>query len=292
MTATTSDVSRARRDFANRIAAIARLKSPDLVEALAHVPREDFVGPGPWKIMRPPFMGGYVETPDADPIHLYDTVAVALDASRHLNNGEPSGLLEWLDALDIGRGIRFLHIGCGIGYYTAIVAHAASSDGVILALEADPGLAGRARQNLAAYGNVTVRCATGANPTDGCFDAIFVNAGATEILPSWLDQLCDRGRLLVPLTTARHGVGNGQIGLGQVLRVEQRGESYDAGFISPVGIFHCIGARTEHGEEKLRAAFQRGELSALRSLRRDGHDEGPSCWLHGASFCLSRIDLI
>jgi protein-L-isoaspartate(D-aspartate) O-methyltransferase len=285
MTATTTDESRARREFANRIAAIARLKSPDLVEALAHVRREDFVGPGPWKIMRPAFMGGYVETPDADPIHLYDTVAVALDASRHLNNGEPSGLLGWLDALDIGRGIRFLLIGCGVGYYTAIVAHAASSDGVVLALEADPELAGRARQSLAAYGNVTVRCATGANPTDGCFDAIFVNAGATEILPSWLDRLCDRGRLLVPLTTARHGVG-------QVLRVERRGESYDAGFISRVGIFHCIGARTEQGEETLRAAFQRGELSAVRSLRRDDHDEGPSCWLHGASFCLSRIDLI
>jgi protein-L-isoaspartate(D-aspartate) O-methyltransferase len=192
----------------------------------------------------------------------------------------------------LAEAFRFLHIGCGVGYYTAIVAHAASSDGVVLALEADPGLAGRARQNLATYGNVTVRCATGANPADGCFDAIFVNAGATEILPSWLDQLCDRGRLLVPLTTARHGVGNGQIGLGQVLRVEQRGESYDAGFISPVGVFHCIGARTEQGEEKLRAAFQRGELRAVRSLRRDGHDEGPSCWLHGASFCLSRIDLI
>jgi protein-L-isoaspartate(D-aspartate) O-methyltransferase len=237
VTATTTELSRARRDFANRIAAIARLKSPDLAAALAYVPREDFVGPGPWKIMRPPFTGGYVETPDADPIHLYDTVAVALDASRHLNNGEPSGLVGWLDALDIGRGSRFLHIGCGVGYYTAIVAHAASSDGVVLALEADPELAGRARQNLAAYGNVTVRCATGANPTDGCSDATFVNAGATEILPSWLDQLCDRGRLLLPLTTATsvYEVGNGQIGPGHVLRVERRGKSYDARFISPVG---------------------------------------------------------
>jgi protein-L-isoaspartate O-methyltransferase len=141
VTATTTELSRARRDFANRIAAIGRLKSSDLAAALAYVPREDFVGPA--KIMRPPFTGGYVETPDADPIHLYDTVAVALDASRHLNNGEPSGLVGWLDALDIGRGSRFLHIGCGVGYYTAIVAHAASSDGVVLALEADPELAGR-----------------------------------------------------------------------------------------------------------------------------------------------------
>jgi hypothetical protein len=29
-------------------------------------------------------------------------------------------------------------------------------------------------------------------------------------------------------------------------------------------------------------------LSAVRDLRRDDHDEQPSCWLHGSSFCLSR----
>jgi len=32
------------------------------------------------------------------------------------------------------------------------------------------------------------------------FDAIFVNAGATELLPAWLDALRDAGRLLVPLS--------------------------------------------------------------------------------------------
>src|SRR5688572_1646363 len=60
----------------------------------------------------------------------------------------------------------------------------------------------RARHNLAAYGNVTVRCTTGADPDDEWFDAIFVNAGANEVLPSWLDQLCPGGRLLPPPTTA------------------------------------------------------------------------------------------
>jgi len=88
--------------------------------------------------MRSPFTGGYVATPDSDPRHVYDTVVVALDAGRHFKNGEPSGLAAWLDALDVGRGIRFLHIGCGAGYYTAVVAHAASPQGAVLALEADP----------------------------------------------------------------------------------------------------------------------------------------------------------
>jgi protein-L-isoaspartate(D-aspartate) O-methyltransferase len=286
----TTDIVTVRRDFANRIAALAQLKSADLVEALANVPREDFVGPGPWKVMRPPFTSGYVETADADPSHLYDTVVVALDATRYLNNGEPSGLTAWLDALDVGRGIRFLHIGCGAGYYTAVVAHAASSRGAVLALEADRALADIAQHNLAAYVNVEVRCDTGPKATDGQFDAVFVNAGATEILPSWLDRLAERGRLLVPLTTTRSilGVGGTQIGLGHMLRVERRAGLYPARFISPVGIFHCVGARTERGEQILLNAYQRGDLNAVQSLRRDGHDEQPTCWLHGSSFCLSR----
>jgi protein-L-isoaspartate(D-aspartate) O-methyltransferase len=284
------DLAGVRRDFANRIAALAHVKSPALVEALANVQRERFVGPGPWKIMRPPFAGGYAETPDSDAAHLYDTVVVALDASRYLNNGEPSGLAAWLDALEVGRGIRFLHIGCGSGYYTAVVAHAASTKGAVLALEADPELAALARRNLAGYTNVEVRAATGPTPADGEFDAVFVNAGATEILPSWLDRLAEAGRLLVPLTTTTsiNGGSGGQIGVGHVLRVERRSDSYSARFVSPVGIFHCIGARTEHGEEILRAAYQRSDLSMVQSLRRDPHDEQTTCWLHGSLFCLSR----
>jgi len=287
---TEKDIAGVRRDFANRIAALARVTSAALVDALAHVPREDFVGPGPWKVMGPPFTAGYVETPDADPSHVYDTVVVALDASRCLNNGEPSGLVTWLDALDVAPGIRFLHIGCGTGYYSAIAAHVAASRGAVLALEADPDIATLARERLASYSNVEVRHATGPAPSDGDFDAILVNAGATEILPSWLDRLAEGGRLLIPLTTTRSiaGAGESQIGVGHMLRVERRTDSYIARFISPVGIFHCIGARTDNGEQILRLAYQRGDVTAVRSLRRDGHDEQPSCWLHGSSFCLSQ----
>jgi protein-L-isoaspartate O-methyltransferase len=180
--------------------------------------------------MRPPFVGGYTDTPDADPIHLYDTVAVALDASRYLNNGEPSGLTAWLDALDIAPGSRFLHIGCGVGHYTAPVAHVVSSEGNVLALEADSSLAEQARKHLAAYVNVEVRCATGVDPADGCFDAIFVNAGATEVLSSWLDRLCDAGRILLPLTTERYvpAIPVGHVGVGHMPRVERQMDSYAA----------------------------------------------------------------
>jgi protein-L-isoaspartate(D-aspartate) O-methyltransferase len=91
----------ARREFAEKIRGLAALRSDGLVRAFASVPREEFVGPGPWQIVPPSEFGrGYVATPNADPRHLYDNVLVALDASRHLNNGEPAALARWLDSLE------------------------------------------------------------------------------------------------------------------------------------------------------------------------------------------------
>lgn len=46
-------LERVRREFAEKIRALAALRSTRLVDALASVPREDFVGPGPWQIVRP-----------------------------------------------------------------------------------------------------------------------------------------------------------------------------------------------------------------------------------------------
>jgi len=84
---------------------------------------------------------------------LYDNVLVALDAPRRLNNGEPAALARWLDTLDLAPGERLLHVGCGVGYYTAIGAEAVSRDGSVLGVEIDPELAERARRNLAPYAN-------------------------------------------------------------------------------------------------------------------------------------------
>ena len=116
-------LERARREFAEKIRAKSALRSTRLVDALASVPREEFLGPGPWQILRLAEPGrGYQLTPDGDPRHLYDNVLVALDAKRNLNNGEPAALLRWLDDLELSPGDRFLHIGCGVGYYTAVAA--------------------------------------------------------------------------------------------------------------------------------------------------------------------------
>ena len=71
---------------------MSALRSTRLVDALGSIPREKFLGPGPWQILRlAEAMRGYEFTPDDDPRHLYDNVLVALDASRNLNNGGASG---------------------------------------------------------------------------------------------------------------------------------------------------------------------------------------------------------
>lgn len=76
-------LERARREFAEKIRAMSALRSTRLVDALGSVPREEFLGPGPWQILRlAEAVHGYESTPDDDPRHLYDNVLVALDASR------------------------------------------------------------------------------------------------------------------------------------------------------------------------------------------------------------------
>jgi protein-L-isoaspartate(D-aspartate) O-methyltransferase len=45
---------------------------------------------------------------------------VAPDRARDLNNGQPGTLARWMDALDLKTGERVYHLGCGVGYFTAM----------------------------------------------------------------------------------------------------------------------------------------------------------------------------
>jgi protein-L-isoaspartate(D-aspartate) O-methyltransferase len=281
-----TDLDRARSDFADRLREAVGLSSASLVRAFATVSRESFLGPGPWRVLVPPDLMTYRDTPDADPRHLYDNVLVALDESRRLNNGEPAILARLLDSLDLAPGERILHIGCGVGYYTAIIAHVVGGDGSVLGVELDATLAERARRALTSFPNVAVVHGDGSALESDSFDAIFVNAGATHIEPRWLESLRPGGRLLVPLTVGVSGV---DAGLGGMLLVRRTPAGNAARFVSPVGIFHCFGARNEEAEESLRQAFARRDEDTVRSLRRDRHRPDEQCWLHLAQFCLSRV---
>jgi protein-L-isoaspartate(D-aspartate) O-methyltransferase len=290
-----ADLEQTRRDFAERVQREGGIRSTGLINGLSVVPRERFVGSGPWHVLR---LSGtdreYQITPDDDPRHLYDTILVALDPERGLNNGEPISLLRFLDMLDLAPGSRFLHIGCGVGYYTAIAAQAVIPTGKVVAVEVDGALAERARRNLLPYKNVDVVYADGDQSIAATFDAIFINAGAIEIRSGWLDQLAEGGRLLIPLTVAFPTDGSAvfsQAGHGYTLLVTKSGDHYAARFVSPVAVFHCVGARDSASEQLLEEAFKREDRSDVRSLRRDQHNLNADCWLHAPTFCLSRLGI-
>jgi protein-L-isoaspartate(D-aspartate) O-methyltransferase len=84
--------------------------------------------------------------PTSDPRDLYHNLLVALDATRALNNGLPGSLARWIQALVLKMGDRVFHLGCGVGYYTAIMAEVVGPDGSVVACEVDSDLAARARE--------------------------------------------------------------------------------------------------------------------------------------------------
>ncbi len=94
-------IEQARHSYAEELRFTARVKSSAVVNAFATVPREQFVGPGPWRIKSPMDLAEYWTTDDDDPSHVYHDVLIALDEPRGINNGQPS-LWAFLSA----RGIR------------------------------------------------------------------------------------------------------------------------------------------------------------------------------------------
>jgi protein-L-isoaspartate(D-aspartate) O-methyltransferase len=178
-----------------------------VVNAFATVPREQFVGPGPWRIKSPMDLAEYWTTDDDDPSHVYHDVLIALDESRGINNGQPSLWVYLFDHLDLMPGEQVLHLGCGTGYYTAIVAELVGLAGRVTAVEIDATLAQRARAALVNWPQVRVIEADGARNSFEPVDAILASAGATHPPLSWLEALRPEGRLLFPMTTLGDGPG-------------------------------------------------------------------------------------
>jgi protein-L-isoaspartate(D-aspartate) O-methyltransferase len=290
------DLGPTRHRYAEKIRALLwqnhRLRLSDkLVSALAQIPREKFLGPPPWLIrgmssstlwqrvvLR--FAGRHAhDWTTRDPRHLYRDVAVAIDPNRGLNNGQPSGLATWLHLLELQPGDRVLHVGCGLGYYTAVIA-ATVAPGEVIGVELDAALASQARTNLGDVNRVTTVDANGVDYDSGPVDAILVNAGVTHPQVLWLDNLRTGGRMLVPLTN--------EDGKGMMLKVTRERVGWTAQFVSGLIIFHCVGGRDPELSGRLAAGFAEGSWRSVQSVRRDSHDPDSYCWLHLADLCLSR----
>jgi protein-L-isoaspartate(D-aspartate) O-methyltransferase len=282
--------------YADEIRIAARLDSAALVATFARVPREKFMGPGPWQIASPDMasmamMGltgeAYVSTDN--PRDLYHNVLVALDPDRHLNNGQPSALARWINALELRPGDRVYHLGCGVGYYTAIMAEVVGPGGRVAASEVDAGLAARARENLAVYANVSVHLGDGAAFDPGQCDAIFINAGVTHPHPLWLERLSHRGRLVLPLTATRGADDTG--GAGIVAKVTREANGFSIRAVTLAGMFSCTSVRDSEMNTALAKALATKAFSKLKSVRTDPHPQEVTCVAHCADICLSTAEL-
>jgi protein-L-isoaspartate(D-aspartate) O-methyltransferase len=285
----TASIEDYRRFYAEEIAAVMGLRSLAMLEAFAKVPREHFLGPGPWKVAALDFGMGppYRETDDADPRYLYHNVAVAIDAERSLNNGQPSALAGWLDRLQIAPGEHVFHVGAGLGYFTAILSELVGASGRVTAIEVDADLAARARENLAPWPNVEMRAGDGGEFDPGPVDAIFVNAGVTHANTLWLDRLRDGGRLVLPLTFS---VGSG--GKGVMMLIRREGDRYRAQFLTLVMIYSSTSVRDAEMNAALMKQISSKKVFSVQSLRRDSHEPEETCWLHGNGFCFSQRELV
>jgi protein-L-isoaspartate(D-aspartate) O-methyltransferase len=247
-----------------------------LVSAFATVPRERFVGPGPWQVIT---ASGYIETPSDDLAYLYQDVVVALAAERRINNGQPSLHAASIAAANPSTGETVLHIGAGTGYYTAILAAMVGPTGTVVAFEMDGGLATRATVNLADYPNVEVACRSGTEGPIPPAEVIYVSAGATAPLKMWLDALRPHGRLIFPLTPAE--------GLGGMLLVTRNGDRpFGARFVSPAVFIPCIGGRDESVAQRLTEAFRSRGIGAVNALH-VGTPPDERCWFAGDGWWLA-----
>lgn len=146
-----------------------------IIAAMLEVPRENFVPPARREAA---YVGENVD----------------------LGNGrvvlEPRSFAKLLDALDIQPTHRVLHIGCGFGYGTAVMARMADK---VVGVEDDAARAAAGAAALATFGAANAEIVTGtlaAGAADkGPFDIILIE-GAVETVPAAITaQLKDGGRI-------------------------------------------------------------------------------------------------
>ncbi len=286
-------IASARARYAEQLRAVMADAGDRLAPAFARVPRERYLWPPPWTLRgkdSPP-------EPTDDATLLYGDALVVLDDELGINNGQPSLHAMMLGVLAPASGEHVVHVGVGLGYYTAIIAELVGAQGRVTAIEVNDALAAGARERLAVYPQVEVVHGSAFEVDFAPADVIYVNAGASHPHAHWLDRLKPEGRLLTPITSsagmpADMGAARKRSGVGGALLVTRRPEGFSARFISAVGFVTCVGDEAEALRDRVWQTMLGGGHAEVRSLRRDPHDAGDGCWFHDEGFCLSKRELL
>jgi protein-L-isoaspartate(D-aspartate) O-methyltransferase len=280
-----------RRVYARQMLALASaLADTHLENAFAAVPRESFLGKGPWRIMTP--WSPYATVPEQDPALLYQDVVVALDEERGINNGSPSLHAHWLHLVVPRPGEGVAHIGAGAGYYSAILAELVGDEGRVTAVEYDAKRAENARDNLGNRTNVDVIAADGRCWPQQPADVIYVNFATSRPAVAWIDNLAIGGRLIFPLGVPRERpTGGGWRGLNALAVLITR---LDLGFaarvLGQIAFVFAEGESTARSEADVRAlqnSLEKGGWENIRSLVWNAPTDAARCWLKGDGWALS-----
>jgi protein-L-isoaspartate(D-aspartate) O-methyltransferase len=175
-----------RRERAAKIDELGRrglLRSARLRRAMLTVRREDFI-------------------PSAYRDHAYEEIPLPLPGERATISCPHSYPL-FYEPLGLGDGDRFLEVGVGSGYGTALAREVVGDEGLVAAIEIDATTLAFARDNLerAGYRDVILVHGDGGlgDVEHAPFDRICVTAACPDVPPRLIEQLSARGRLIAPV---------------------------------------------------------------------------------------------
>jgi protein-L-isoaspartate(D-aspartate) O-methyltransferase len=159
------------------------LRSDRLRSAMLTVAREDFI-------------------PSDYRDHAYEEIPLPLPGESSTISCPHSYPL-FYEPLGLGQGQRFLEVGVGSGYGTALARCVVGREGLVVAIELDAATLAFARENLdrAGYTDVVLVHGDGGlgYPEHAPYDRICVTAACPNIPPPLVEQLAARGRLIAPI---------------------------------------------------------------------------------------------
>ena len=154
------------------------IKDKRILQAIARVPRHSFV---------------------AEQFADYAYYDAPLPIGSGQTISQPYMVARMTELLDLNEGDKVLEIGTGSGYQAAVLAEMGMK---VTTIERIEELADSARKKFEKHSysvNSIIGDGREGYPPDSPYNAVIVTAGAPKVQQSWLDQLNDGGKVVVPV---------------------------------------------------------------------------------------------
>lgn len=176
---TLTDFAAEREAMVERQIAGRGISDPKILEAFRSVPREEFLA--------------------ADYRDLaYGDHPLPIEAGQTIS--QPYIVALMIQAAEIRPGDVVLEVGAGSGYAAAVMSRIA---GKVVAIERQHDLVEVARERIRRLGYDNVQIVEGDGtrgwPPQAPYDAILAAASGSHVPPQWVEQLAQRGRIVMPV---------------------------------------------------------------------------------------------